>query len=269
MKKLSRILFVIMCLTILLSLASCAGGFLPRTKVNSLVKKYGTPQAEITFDYTYNNDKMKVVFVYDLLLDKTPVAVINFINLTESGYFDDVIIQRYNSTYQYLQFGEYVYRAEVTENKTEYRYYYNIEVPTIVGEFATNKYSEPKSGYAEFSNLALAMYHDEGTKYNDTASGCVMMALRSNPVSYRNYAVFAHINSVSASINDKDPINYKQSLPSYIRDDQLAKTNTSSRTVYTADGTDSEKISLYATNITVSVKILGDHDWSKLPKVTK
>jgi len=256
----------------LFSLASCAGGFMSRVKVNSLVKKYGTPQAEITFDYTYNNDKMKVVYVYDLLLDKTPVTVINFINLAESGYFNDVIINRYNSTYAYLQFGEYVYRAESSESDT-YKYYENKKVPSIVGEFATNKYPEPKGGYAEFPKLALAMYHDEGTKYNDTASGSVIMRLPpqgsdSETLSYKNYAVFAYINSLSVSINGKDPVNYKNNMPAYLRE-QLAKTNTTQRTVYTADGTDSNKLSLYATNIAVSVKILGDHDWSKLPKVVK
>ena len=95
MKKLSRILIVVICVAVLLSLASCAGGFLSKAKVKSLVKEYGTPQAEVTFDYTYNNTKTKIVFVYDLLLDKTPVAVINFIQLAESGYFDDVVIDHY------------------------------------------------------------------------------------------------------------------------------------------------------------------------------
>lgn len=267
MKKVSRILLVILCLALLLSFASCAGGFMSRTKVNSLVKKYGTPQAEITFDYNYDSNKMKLVFVYNLLLDKTPIAVINFINLVESGYFDDVIIQRYNSTYQYLQFGDYVYRADESDNNT-YKYYENREVSPIVGEFAVNKYREPKSGYAEFENLALAMYHDEGTKYYDTASGNIMMALRTKPVEHTNYAVFAHLDSLTVSYNDKEPSKPRKVLPSDVWE-QLAKTNTSTRTVYTADGTESNKLTLYATNIKVSIKMLGDKDWSKLPKVTK
>lgn len=267
MKKLSRILIVVICVAVLLSLASCAGGFLSKAKVKSLVKEYGTPQAEVTFDYTYNNTKTKIVFVYDLLLDKTPVAVINFIQLAESGYFDDVIIDHYVSMYQYLRFGEYVYRADEDDSNVM-KYYRNNTVPSIVGEFAVNKYSEPKSGYAKFENLSLAMYHAEGTNYYNSAAGSVIMAMRTDALNYTNYAVFAHINSISVSLKDGDLKNYGKNIPSTYRE-QLTTTNTTSRTVYSADGTTSDKESLYSTNITVSVKILGDHDWSKLPKVTR
>ncbi len=82
-----------------------------------------------------------------------------------------------------------------------------------------------------------------------------------------NCAVFAKLNSVSVSYNGKDPINYGDKAPATIISHLTSFTSTTSRTVYNKDNTIGDSISIMSTRVMFNIEMLGDKDWSKLPKV--
>ena len=93
MKKVLSVLVLAMCIVMLLSFASC-GMFMSASSVNKVVREFGTPQAQMTLSFTTSaNNKFKYVITYDLLLEKTPITTINFINLVESGFYKDAIFE--------------------------------------------------------------------------------------------------------------------------------------------------------------------------------
>lgn len=278
MKKALKVLTVLMVALLLVSLCACSyvpsTRFMSRMQVNSLVKEYGTPQAVVTLNYEINSQKVEVKILYNLLLEKTPLATVRFIQLANEGFYDDTVIDTYNSTYKYMIMGRYAYReSELQENKM--LYFRNESDVTFKGEFKSNAYDEPSDGYAQFSILSLAMYHDDATsdiENFDKASGALIMAVANKTLNSDNYAVFAEMVSVTLQNNDADPITYDGKVPSQLFSNLTYFTSRSSRNVYD-DMTEEHysSISLMSTRVTIHVEILGGSGdyWSKLPSIGK
>ena len=271
-----KVLVILVLVIMLVSICACSyvpsTRFISRSQVNSLVKEYGTPQAQLTINYTINNKDYEVVVTYNLLLGQTPLAVIRFIQLANEGYYNDTIIDTYNSTYNYMILGRYIYKESVvTESKMNYYVNNNLDV-TFKGEFASNKYREPKDGYAQFNIFSLAMYHDESTSDNanfDTANGALILATSSKTLNSNNYAVFAEMVSMSYKSGDSDPTVTTKVNSTALANLTSFTSRTSARKIYT-DETEEKTIpsfSMMNQTVTIQVKILGDNDWSKLPRI--
>ena len=264
-----KFLVILVLIVMLFSLCACnyvpATRFMSRAKVDSLVKQFGTPQAEVTINYKIGDTKHELIILYDLLLSQTPLAVIQFINLANDGFYNDTVIDTYDSTFKYMILGRYSYNAE---NKHFYDHVSNV---TFKGEFASNKYREPKEGYAEFKMLSLAMYYDDPGKVDaanfDKANGTLLLELsESSPINYKNYAVFAHMVSVAYDGGDPRP-NVSSTVLGHL-------TNTSSTTnvVYSDKSeSSSRKEKMPSATFVIQVKIIGakgkSSDWSKLPRI--
>ncbi len=273
-----KVLIVSLCILMLFTCVACTpNGFMSKSQTKKVYNEFGRPQAKMTINYKIGNDEVKVEAVYDLLLDKTPITVINFINLVNDGFYNDSISDKYNSTYHYLTIGKYTYEKESADSDA-YRYYYNKSGKTFVGEFASNKYPEPKlneGGYSEFSLFSLAMYYEnigdssKSADYFNSANGTLILATadKDKLLNSENCAVFAKLNSVSVSYNGKDPINYGDKAPATIISHLTSFTSTTSRTVYNKDNTIGDSISIMSTRVMFNIEMLGDKDWSKLPKV--
>ncbi len=275
MKKFSIAVVAVLLTLMLIVMCACtsvpATRFMTRAQVNSLSKQFPNPQAEVTLNYTISNKKLEVKIVYDLLLSQTPLATIRFIQLANEGFYDDTVIDTYNSTNRYMVLGRYIYKESKVSEKSEMHYYQNPASVTFKGEFKSNGYREPSEGYAQFKIFSLAMYHDEWTDTNntaDTANGWLMLATANQTVNPDNYAVFAHMSSISYKIGDGDYGNSTTKVPSIIMDNLDDFTSRTSKTVYDDDSeTNSESISLMSTIVTVHIKILGNYDWSTLPRI--
>ncbi len=273
MKKLAIVLLIAV---MLVTLCACnyvpSTRFMPKSQVKSLVKRYERPQAEMTFHYTADNMDVEVKVVYDLLLDKTPLATVRFIQLVNEGFYNDTFFDYYNgpSQYNYLTLGRYLEKKSIVSDKTVYLK--NPSETTFKGEFKSNGYKEPEGGYAQFGILSLAMYHDAWTEDNntfDTACGYLIMSTSTKTLNSDNYAVFAHLSSMSVRYDDGTPI-----VQNNVRGEVLkvltASNNATSRTVYDDESeTNSSSVSMKRDVIKVEFKILGDYDWSKLPQIGK
>lgn len=269
-----KVLVFLMLAVMLVSLCACSSvapdAFLSRSQVNKLVKQYGTPQAELTLNYEYSGSKVEVVITYDLLLDQAPLAVTRFIQLANEGFYERSLIDSYNSTYRYMIMGRYARRASQVSDGD--KYYKNVSDVTFAGEFASNGYKEPANGYAQFSIFALAMYHPESSddQYFNSADGTLIMAMSNQTLNSDNYAVFALPVQYSVKINEGEATVYTdgQRPPSMLRDNLTSFTAKTSRTIYSdAEESSSTSVSIMSTNVFLSVKILGSHDWSSLPTI--
>lgn len=279
MKKVLRFLALVMCATLLISLVACNGPrFMSSSKVKKLVQEFGLLQAEMTLSFSSNNKKMKYVITYDLLLDKAPITVINFINLVNEGHYNDAILDSFNSSGSYYTGGRYAYRADDEDKKKVLENNSGIQIP---GEFKSNGYNEPEGGYAEFFVFALAMNHtleqgkDNSENFND-ANGALIFSVASTEsgkaLNYTNYAVFAKMSSISIySGDDETPIaTYDDKIGSTYLKQFTDLTSTTSCTVTTGSG-DSKSVQILGSSqvprFIFNIRMLGDKDWSKLPKV--
>jgi len=272
MKKVLKVLSFLMCAIMLFALAACAGPhFMSASKVKRAVKEFGTPQAEMTLNFSSNGKKMKYVITYDILLDKAPISSINFINLVNDGFYNEAVFESYNTSYNYYLAGRYTYKK--TEESGSARVYENVSGITMPGEFKSNLYREPEGGYAQFSMFSLAMYHANDADSFDTANGALIFSTSvSDTLNYANYAVFAKMSSISIYENDgKIPQTYPGDKMASAYLEQLTKlTSTTSCTVTTAEGDSKSVTILGASSVpryVFSIKMLGGSDWSKLPKV--
>ena len=276
-----KILVILVLVIVLFSVCACSyvpsTRFMSRSQVNSLVKQYPNPQAEMTLSYENDNygvkQKFTIVITYDLLLDQAPLAVIRFIKLANDGAYDGTIIDTYNSSTNYMLLGRYFY-----EGNEKFCYPNNNLNVRFKGEFASNNYREPDNGFAEFKSFSLAMYHDdyidEKNANFDTANGALILATNTKTLNYKNYAVFAHLASMTYTVSDKsgDKTLYQGSkVDSDARTNlvTLADTRTSSRKIYSDVNKEKElpSFSMVNTIITVQIRMLGDYDWSKLPRI--
>lgn len=277
MKRFLQFLALAMCVVLLVSLASC-GSFMSTYKVKKAVKEFGTPQAELTLSFTTSKGhKLKYVITYDLLLEKTPITTINFINLVENGFYQDAIFDSYNSTNNYYLAGRYTYRkADGAETAHGYA---NVSGITMPGEFKTNNYPEPNGEYERFSLFSLAMYHESDTKSFDSANGALIFSTASSssenkkPLNYTNYAVFARAVSISIyEDNSESPRTFPidKMNPIYL-DNLTSQTTTTPCSMTNSSGDSSSVTVLGSSNVprfVFSITMVDSgKDWSKLPKV--
>ena len=247
------------------------------SKVNRAVKEFGTPQAQMTLSFTTSKGtKFIYVITYDLLLQKTPITVINFINLVEDGFYKDVIFDTYNSSNNYYSAAKYAYRK--SGDSDDMHGYENASGITMVGEFKTNNYPEPNGGYEQFSLFSLAMYHDNNADSVNSANGTLIFSTASSAskdkksLNYTNYAVFAKVVSIDIYIGDNEtPVTYTaDKMNSTYLQNMVEQTSTYSMSMIKSDGT-SPSVSVLASGATprfvFSIAMLGDKDWTKLPKV--
>ena len=263
-----KILLVLTVALLLLCLVGCnANGFMSASKVNKLTSEFGTPQAELSIKYTVNKQEMELRITYNILLDKTPIAAISFINLVNDGFYNDAVLETYDSRLNYIVGARYKYTS-VDEGKT-YKYIQNVKTEPFAGEFASNGYRAPKSGYAEFKKLSLAMYHDGTADDFNQGNGALIIATSSNTLKSSNYAVFAEMVELQLYKDGSFSQRYDvQHLP----DDVInpLRVSSTSRSVTMLDGSTASKNILGGSNITrfvLSAKMLTEADWSKLPKV--
>ncbi|MBR2965998.1 MAG: peptidylprolyl isomerase [Clostridia bacterium] len=278
-----KTLLVALCVLMIVVLCGCStGGFMPRSQVNSLVKKYGTPEAKVTISYVVNNKTIKLDLFYDLLLDKTPITVVNFINLVEAGYYNNTLIDTNLSggSSHYMIGGRY-YAKDFEETDEEDRTqivtkYFNCPAqPRFVGEFQSNFYKAPKAtekgddGYSKFEMFSLAMYHGANVEDFDNANGAIIISTSQDyTLNYKNYAVFAHLTGVEISIDGGESTPYTK-VPSYVVENLMDISRSYTRPVYESEeeGAKSTSVLICTANITIeSIEMLGNSDWSKLPK---
>ena len=280
-----KVLVVLVLVLVLVTTCACSyvpsTRFMSRSQVNSLVKKYGTPQAELTLTYDLRDNGTTKTFVikvtYDLLLSQAPLAVIRFIQLANSGAYENTIIDTYNTTYHYMIMGRYLYEPSTVEgNEGKKNYYVNNNLGgTFKGEFASNNYKKPRDGYAQFSIFSLAMFHDEYVDTDETnfdsANGTLILAMESETLNSNNYAVFANFVHMTCTVGD-NKLYDGDNVNSNVRTNLASfTTKTSTKKIYT-DKTETETLptqTIVSQVVTLSVKILGDYDWSKLPTIGK
>lgn len=274
MKVLLKFLAFAMCVVLLLSLTSC-GGFMSASQVRRLVSEFGTPQAQMTLSFTTaKGHKFKYVITYDLLLEKTPLTTINFINLVEDGFYNDAIFDSFNSTYNYFLAAKYAYRNISGSSHG----YVNVSGITMPGEFKTNNYREPNGGYEQFSLFSLAMYHDDNADSFDSANGTLVFSTASSEsvnkksLNYTNYSVFAKMSSLAVyeADNETPKVFEGDRIGSQYWENLTNQTSTTTCSMTKPNGDSSSVTILGSGNIprfVFSIKMLGDKDWTKLPKV--
>ena len=262
-----KALVAVVMILLLVSLCACSvasNSFMSRAQVNSLTKRYPNPQAQLTLKYKLGGNDFEVTFTYNLLLDKAPIAVTRFVQLANEGAYNDTVVDKFDSTYLYAVMGRY--------GQNQDSRYYNLRYDdvTFAGEFKQNGYREPKGGYAQFQMYSLAMFHDNrsGEKF-DSANGTLLLALSADTLNSDNYAVFAEFASMKVVTNGETVREY--STPNGLLFDHMKKFTTSSTQIYDPTGTTSVSGSILKaasnTDITITVAILGDYDWSKLPTI--
>ena len=278
-KVLVALLLILMLFTVCACTYVPSTSFLSHSKQNALVKTYGTPQAVVTLTYSRSGGSDREVRVtYDLLLNQTPLAVIRFIQLANEGVYNNTLIDTYDSSYRYMIMGRYAALQE-TEGSTAYTYYNRTSDVTFAGEFKTNGYKEPEGGYAQFSTLSLAMYH-EATKDSssfDAANGTLILALDRVSLNANNYAVFATMNTFEYRYGGTGDFIKRSKVDADILADLVSFTSTTSRDVYTVYDDDtkgsSTSIRMMNARVFIQVEIIGAEgksaDWSKLPKIGK
>lgn len=259
-----KVLVALLLITLLFTLCAC--GFMGKGQVNSLVDKYGTPQAQLTLNYkTSSGDNVEVRVIYNLLLDKAPLAVIRFIQLADAGEYDDTLVDTLNKDHDYLIMGRY--------KKIDSKYYdVRSGGTTFAGEFKQNGYPKPKGGYATFDMFSLAMYHANDGKQFDSANGTLILSLsgakQDKTLNSANYAVFAEFVEMYVSINEGAERHYSK-VNGDVRANLYSFSSRVSRNIYDYydDTKGSVSIQVMSTSVTLHVEMLGEQDWSKLPTI--
>ena len=275
-----KILVVLMIVMMLATLCACnyvpSTRFLSKAQVNAIARNFDNPQAEMTLNYTSNGENVEVKITYNLLLTKTPLAAIRFIQLTNEGFYDDTVVDYYNSTNHYWTLGRYRYEESKIQTQGKMVYLQNPCDKTFKGEFESNGYGMPKGGYAKFRILSLAMYYEPWTETDntfDTANGHLIMSAANessnvSTLNSANYAVFAEMDSISVRRTTDGEFKPFDKVPSDILSQLTGFTSRTSRDVYDDDSeANKTSVSLMTTVVKIHVKMLGDYDWSKLPRV--
>ncbi len=210
-----KALIIVIAFLLLFSFCACsAGEFISASKLENIKAKSGidaNPVATVTLRYTDLNDDARgdvctVVIRYELLIDKAPITVINFMNLVQDGFYDNTVVDYIGS--RYLIAGRYTQEDDKFITK-ESGY-------TIKGEFLANgfKVNESKKDGDNAQPMlgSLIMFHNAQTStknYFDTASSAFFMAFTDEfstatavPMSKDNYAVFAYVLSSTMSVSE-------------------------------------------------------------------
>ncbi len=209
MKKLFKsILLVTLAIMVAFTFVGCSSNFLSEGKIKTLGKKLGlektadgkfvNPTATITINCTNveAGGNYEVTLVYELLFDKAPITVNNFIYLVQNKFYDDTLMDTVNSSYSVL--GRYFLNDSNTYEAKEYKY-------TIKGEFISNGWSvdgsEDGAANAVHELGSLGMYHkpqSDTVNYFDSASTGFYIAWSNSfgsndTIQNKNYAVFGKI----------------------------------------------------------------------------
>ena len=215
MKKLLKsALAIIFAIILTFCFVGCQGNsFLTQSQIDKLGNKLGltkdsnqnfiNPTATIVLEFENNEDKYVVELVYELLFDKAPLTVNNFIALAKEGFYNDTVASYSNA--DYTLFGKYELNNEskYAEKETDF---------TIKGEFGANGWfvnGEDIEDNAKHQLGCLGMYHEEQTKSvnnfdNASAAFYMMWATvygSDKTISNDNYAVFAYVKSCKITIN--------------------------------------------------------------------
>ena len=294
--KSKKIWIIVLAVVMLVVFAGCNSvSFMSDKERNNLVSKYGTPQAEVVLEYTVDEEVVTLTLTYDLLLDKAPITVVNFINLVEQGYYnaktnDDgsvtslIFDNRIQSTTNAWIAGRYTYTID-SEDKTTYRRATELDY-TIAGEFVQNGYVLPveegetdeeiTDGNAKFSMFSLAMYHDNTVSDFNGASSAFFLTTDSRTTeNYKNYAVFAQLSKLSVEVKQGDTtVEYVKDatqVPSSVVDDFDTVLDATRSTTVTNDSADGENTSTESVTMLqyvfriVSIKMVDNNDYSTLP----
>lgn len=210
-----KALIIVTAFILLFSFCACSSGeFITSSKLEKIKANSGidaNPVATVTLRYNDLNadasgDVYTVVIKYELLIDKAPITVINFMNLVQDGFYDNTVVDYIGS--RYMIAGRYTQEDDKFITK-ESGY-------TIKGEFLANGYkvdeSKKDGDNAQPMLGSLIMYHNAQTEtrnYFDTASSAFFMAFTNEfstatatPMSKDNYAVFAYVLSSTMSVSD-------------------------------------------------------------------
>ena len=245
-KLLKNSLLIVLAFVLTLSFVGCANGnFLSENQINKLGEKLGlektedgfvNPTAFVTVNFVKDSHEYTVVFRYELLFDKAPVTVNNFIALAKDGFYDNTVVD-YTNEY-YTVFGRYIINGDGEYEKKTVKY-------TIKGEFEANGwYVNGKDGTDNATHQigCLGMYHDAQTatkNYFDSASTAFYMTWSNaygsdKVISNSNYAVFAYLTGTKVAIDDQLGNDFVNGLDSALAA-VMRKINTTSG-VKTADG---------------------------------
>lgn len=279
-----KTLIIILCVIMLLSFTACNNqGFLSAGRTKALLKDVGgkNPQAQMTLTYKAGSGSAQqtvtLEIVYEVLMDKTPITAVNFINAVQDGFYNNVLVHTNQSSYNYMIAGGYYKKdttstndsgAEVVTTK-----YYKQAIPAFVGEIAGNGFAEPKGeqvdgdSYTKFDVFSLAMYHADGAAHFNSADGRLVIATSSQiRLSHLNYAVFAKMVSIVVKVDGQQ---VATDVPSWVLTTLDSSTATTKRDIYDQnDVKQSTQVSILSPDITIDIKMLGDIDWSVLPTIT-
>ena len=189
-----KALITVIAFLLLFSFCACsAGEFISASKLEKIKEKSGidaNPVATLTLRYTDINEESRgevytVVIEYELLIDKAPITVINFMNLIQQGFYDNTVVDYIGE--RYLIAGRYSEEDDKFITK-ESGY-------TIKGEFLANGFkvdeSKKDGDNAQPMLGSLIMFHNAQTStknYFDTASSSNSTGLASKFVDdMRNY----------------------------------------------------------------------------------
>lgn len=292
-----KLLVIALCLVMLFTFSACTGAqFLSQAKVNRLVEKYSEndklPQVEMVLSYktSKNATPMKIKVVYELLLDKTPVSVISFINLINAGRYTNAVVD--SKTSSYMGIGRFTYEQQTQGNDesndkptgtlapdAKRLYLMAKTYGTFAGEFKNNNFKpygkavEGDDGFTKFEMFSLAMYHDAPATKSDakdqqaeykraynSANGRLLLSLgttqNGDAPNYKDYAVFARPVSFSVSIDGGDFSAPVSQLDGYL----LTQIRSIASTTITINGTNYNPI-----QIDVSFQMVaGSINWSNI-----
>ena len=279
-----KILIIVLCAIMLLSFTACNNqGFLSAGKTKALLKDVGgkNPQAQMTLTFKAGSGSAQqtvtLEIVYEILLDKTPITAVNFINAVQDGFYNNVLVHTNQASYNYMVAGGY-YRKDTTstndkgEEVTTSKYYKQ-EIPAFLGEIAGNGFAEPEGekvdgdSYTKFDVFSLAMFHADGTNYFNSADGKLVIATSSQiKLSHLNYAVFAKMVSIVVKVDGQQ---VSTEVENWVLAALKGCTATTKRNIYDKDDVkQSAQVSILSPDITIDIKMLGDIDWSVLPTIT-
>lgn len=283
--KFKKIALIVLAVIMVLTFAGCGEAkFMSNSQVKELTNKYQAPQMQMTIEYVRNEKVVELQLTYDLLLDKAPITVVNFINLVNDGFYNAkegeegavtsmVFDGRISSSTNAWIAGRYT----VTTKGTTKTYAVATELDyTIKGEFVQNGWELPVAegetdkdvtdGNAKFGLFSLAMYHQNNVDNFDAASSAFFLTTSSTQTeSYKNYAVFATLASMTVVVDGVEVAKDVTEVPASVLDDFNSMTGTTSKTI-TIDEDNTETKSVLSNVIRiVEAKMLGTTDYSTLP----
>lgn len=178
MRKIALVLLAVICVV---SLCGCSSGFMSERDMNKVTEN---PEAVITLEY----DNKVISLVYELRFDKAPITVVNFIELAESGFYNDTFIHYVSSnssdtSQSYIMGGSYAKSSGSDKWTLKKKDYY------IKGEFKANKWEKNDLTH-ELGSLVMNRTSGSGADYYDTASTDFYISTSPANTRQGNYAVF-------------------------------------------------------------------------------